>query len=124
MANLPGYRTSGSVILSMRNERGIAVGMVIVMALLFAIGAFAALMSALTRLRISGTIRQGIVARYAAEGGLVYAMQKLWVDPAYCGTGATPISIGAKGYTKDVHITVTPCNPPTPGQVIKAKVTW
>ena len=99
------------------NDRGIVLGTVVMMAVLFAIGAFAALMTALTRMRITGSERQNFEARYAAEGGLVYAMQRLWVNPAYSGGSQT---IG----TKAVVITVDPCSPPTPCKVVKATVTW
>ncbi|MBI4323625.1 MAG: hypothetical protein HY596_05060, partial [Candidatus Omnitrophica bacterium] len=43
-------------------------------------------------------------AQYAAEAGLVWAMQRLWQDQAYCGAPDPPVINGL-----NVDVTVTSC---------------
>ena len=68
----------------MYNERGIALGIVTVMAFMLALAAAALMTVGLSRSSTSAKMRNRLQARYVAEAGLVKAMQKLWVDTAYC----------------------------------------
>ncbi|MBI4322761.1 MAG: hypothetical protein HY596_00620 [Candidatus Omnitrophica bacterium] len=88
------------------NERGVALGMVIVMALIFAVAAFGVMTLSVSRSQTSGLQAHRLKAQYAAEAGLVWAMQRLWQDQAYCGEQDPP---PINGLTVDV--TVTNCGP-------------
>ena len=56
------------------NERGIALGLVIITAMVFSIAAFAALTMSMARINQSAYNVRRLQARYAAEAGLVWAM--------------------------------------------------
>ena len=57
--------------------------MVLVTAVIFSIAAFGALTMAVSRARQANYVSEDrIRARYAAEAGLVWAMQQLWANPA------------------------------------------
>ena len=102
------------------NEQGIALVIVIVIGVLMAIAAFAVLMMSINRARVGGLFERRAVAFHAAEGGAVLAMQRLWVNPAYCGG---PENIG----TSKVVITILPppCpQPPGTLRTIKAQVVY
>ena len=66
-----------------RDERGFALGVVIITAVIFSVAAFAILMMGITRARIGRLDQERARAYYAAEAGVVWAMQKLWVDPRF-----------------------------------------
>ncbi|MBI2495743.1 MAG: hypothetical protein HYW10_04165 [Candidatus Omnitrophica bacterium] len=61
-------------------------------------------------------------ARYAAEAGLVWAQQQLWVTPTSSFAGNPDITIGGIG----VDITVNPpCGAtPCPPQTLQARVSY
>ena len=102
-----------------KNERGIVLGMAIIAAIIFSIAAFAMLMMAMNqRRRIKEFDVDRLRARYAAEAGLVWAQERLWVDPNFCG-GPLPTKVN------DLDVTVT-VSPPCPGAThqIKASVTY
>ena len=89
----------------LRQERGAALGMVVLVAVCFSIAAFTALVLALSRVRQKDFYKRRAIAQYAAEASLVWAMQQLWVDDAYCGGSGPTVS----GLTPT--ITVTSCIP-------------
>jgi len=86
------------------NERGMALGMVIVMALIFAVAAFGVMTLSVSRSQTSGRQAHRLKAQYAAEAGLVWATQRLWRDQAYCGTPDPPAINGMS-----VDVTVINC---------------
>lgn len=123
------WRPGGTV----RGERGVVLSLVIITSIIFGIAAFGLLTMALSRLRISGALLgpNRLRAGYAAEAGVVMAMQELWANPADCAFG--PANNGV--YTIDTYndgdpsndttvtVTTTGC-PPTPGTKLQAKVTF
>ena len=72
----------------MHNERGIALGIVTVMAFVLALASAALMTVGLSRGSTSAKERKRLQARYVAEAGLVWAMQRLWVDPDFCVTNS------------------------------------
>ena len=91
----------------MRNdERGVALGMVIVMALIFAVAAFGVMTLSVSRSQTSALQAHRLKAQYAAEAGLVWGMQRLWRDQTYCGETDPPTLNGL-----NVDVTVTNCGP-------------
>ena len=114
------------------DERGVVLGLVIVTSIIFGIAAFGLLIFAMSRLRVSNYLgADRFRAGYAAEAGLVKAMQELWRDPNDCAFG--PANNGV--YTLDTYndgdpsndttvtVTTTGC-PPAPGTKLQAKVTF
>ena len=103
------------------NERGVALGMVIVMALIFAVAAFGVMTLSVSRNQTSSRQAYRLRAQYAAEAGLVQATQRLWRDPTYpaasCIDGTCPACSPAGSSLTDtatvagtsVAITVTNC---------------
>ena len=81
----------------MRNERGMALGFVLIIALLGAIAAYAILMLAISQARHSAFSQERPSARYAAEAGLVWARQRLWEDPTSCFPANPDLSVDADG---------------------------
>lgn len=65
------------------NERGVALGAVIIMSVLIAIGAFGVMLVATSRGQTSAMHADRLRAKYAAEAGMVWAMQQLWRDPRW-----------------------------------------
>ena len=63
---------------------------VIVTALIASVAAFGILMLAMSGSRTSETQIDRLRAQYAAEAGLVWAKERLWADPTYCGTPPPP----------------------------------
>ncbi len=87
------------------NERGAILAIVIMAAVVFAIAAFALLTITLSsRKQARDVHQQRVRAHYAAEAGLVWAMQRLWVNPAYCGSPGPPQIDGMT-----VTVTVSNC---------------
>ena len=87
-----------------KNERGIALGMVIVLALIFAVAAFGVMTLSVNRSQTSGRQTHRLKAQYAAEAGLVWATQRLWSSQANCGVpDPPPIN------SMNVDVTVTNC---------------
>ena len=112
-------------------ERGAALGFVIAIAALFAIAVFAALVMALSaRQHSTEFYEQRLRARYAAESGIVWAMQRLWADPTECFPGPGDFTVpdpdGAGPLAPiDVQISVPPpCTPATVNKTLKATVTY
>ena len=70
---------------SLRQNRGSALGMVIITGVVFAIAAFAMLTMSFSGASHPAGTPQSFRARYAAEAGLVRASEQLWINSAYCG---------------------------------------
>ena len=88
----------------MRDQRGAALGIVIVTALICGVAAYTVLFMASSATRRGRMFHARTRAHYLAEAGLVVAMQRLWVNPDYCsgtefvdtdgdGTGDTPVTV-------------------------------
>lgn len=105
----------------MHNRRGAALGIVIFIAMVCGIASYFMLFAAATEARHSKFFRERITARQAAEAGLVIVMQRLWADPAYCGTGSgsevfqvpIPKPVGPPNLIP-VTVSISDCNPANP----------
>lgn len=112
------------------NAHGVAMGLVLVSALVFAIAAFGAMTMAMSRLQQEQFLGEDRMrASYAAEAGLVWAMQRLWESPTECFGASPDFSIDTDGSgplpPMGVDITATPC--PGPGVInskLSAKVVY
>ena len=124
---------TGRVAKTGRTETGLALGMVLASTVVFAIAAYGVMTMAVSRFqqdRFLGADR--IRAQQAAEAGLVWAMQKLWVNPAECFTGATDFPIDTDGVggpdaTVDIirtNLAGGPCPPANPLSRLRAKVVF
>ena len=112
-----------------RGERGFALMMVLITAVVFTVAAFAALTIA-----VSGAQQMTVIsddhlrARYSAEAGLVWAMQWLWAHPAECFLGSSDFSIDTDGAGSLpltwVDIAADPCPGPGVSGTLSAKVTY
>jgi len=110
-----------------REQRGAALAMVLAVAVCFSIAAFTALILALSRPRTKDFYKRRAVAQYAAEAGLVWAMQRLWNEagtpyPPGCpvgGTGTDTVTVNGVPST----ITVTNCGAGR-NHTVKSKVTF
>ena len=100
------------------NERGMALGAVIILSVVFAIAAFAAMTMSVSRAQTSGMQGRRLQAQYAAEAGVVFTMQRLWRDPTYCGNPAPPAISGMT-----VNVTVTNCGAGN-SHTVQARVTY
>ncbi len=115
-----------------KNERGIALGIVILTAVVFAVAAFAVLTMALSRMQVSSTVgARRLKATYAAEAGLVWAMQQLWENPTtWSAAGGTvlPFDIDGDGTIspgEGVTVIMPACGAsPCPDRPLQAKVTY
>lgn len=107
-------------------ERGAVLGMVIVIAVTTAIGAYTLLTMAASQARqaqAAGVNVQHTQARYAAEGGLVWAQQRLFTIPTW-GSSAGTIDVTIGGMGVDI-ITNPPCGaPPCPPRTLEARVDY
>lgn len=113
-----------------QGERGAALGMVVVIAVCFSIAAFTALILALSRTRTKDFYKRRVVAHYAAEAGLVWAMQRLWVDSSECFHGPNDFTVpdpDGAGPLQPITVQITvppPCTPFTVNKVLEATVTF
>ena len=102
-------------------NRGSALGIVIITGVVFSIAAFSVLTMSFSGASHPAGTTQSFQARYAAEAGLVRASQRLWTTPTYCGE---TWSRANSGLAYDVVITVSPpCAANTPHE-IRARVTY
>ena len=118
------------------NERGIALGVVILSALVFSAAAFAMMTMSMGRVQSSDTDAKRLRSQYAAEAGMVMAMERVRADmmgaatyPPGCpvgGTGTVDMNLdtddNGSAETK-VTITVTNCGTGV-DQKISAKVSY
>lgn len=108
-------------------KRGVALVLVAVTAIIFSVAAFAMLTLALSAARRPGLGSEArLRAKYAAEAGLVWAMQRLFVSPSACFPANPDVSIDTDGAgplpATGVDITATPC--PPLDTTLRAKVTF
>ena len=104
-------------------ERGFVLGAVAVSSIVFSIAAFTALTVALSGRRQSTQFHeQRLSARYAAEAGLVWAMQQLQADPSFSSpAGNVDVTVGGL----EVDVVVPPCaQDPCEGRTVQAKVRY
>ena len=106
-----------------RHERGLALGIVIITAVIFAIVAYAVLEMSVNKSQLSGYEEKRVRARYAAEAGLVQAYEKLWSDPTYCGETMNFDSDGDPA-TPDQQVVITVTNCAGNEHVLSAKVNF
>jgi Tfp pilus assembly protein PilX len=69
------------------DNRGMAMTLVLTMAVVAALAAYGNLMLAVQQARSSEHLQAHALARYAAEAGYIIARERLWVNSNYC-TGA------------------------------------
>ena len=102
-----------------RHERGAVLTVVIVMAIVCSMLAWGVLYAAIANARRAQFHREWMPARYAAEAGLVWAMQRLWADPAWSAPGGQDITaILAIPGVNQLIVTYPVCaTPPCPLQV-------
>ena len=70
---------------SLRSRRGIALAAALMFALIASISAYVLLFMAHATARQSYIFRKRAESRFASEAGVVWALQRLWPDTAYCG---------------------------------------
>lgn len=103
-------------------ERGIALGVVIITAIVFSIAAFGVLALSMGGAQRAGSYARRLQARYAAEAGLVWAMQRLWANPNWSdGWDGTDLTVG--GMSVDVKFDPCP-TPPCENRQLQAKVSY
>jgi Tfp pilus assembly protein PilX len=107
-----------------RDKRGVVLGLIIITSVIFGIAAFGILMLAMSRMRQSNYLGEDrLRAQYAAEAGIVKAMQELWRDSTDCAFG--PASDGVYTITDGTNTTtVTVTAVGCPPAKLQAKVTF
>jgi hypothetical protein len=106
-----------------KHRTGVALAAAIGAAMVFSVAAYGVLYSAMSfRSRVQFSQRN-IKARYAAEAGLVWAMQQLWVNPAWTSSAGTldlPFDVDQNGTTdatEGIDVIYAGCvTPPCPMQ--------
>ncbi|MBI3322043.1 MAG: hypothetical protein HYZ91_07245 [Candidatus Omnitrophica bacterium] len=99
------------------NARGSALMVVMVTALFSAVAVYIVLFMTFSESAQSKFYRLRLPAQSAAEAGIIWAQQRLWVNPSYCGFPDPP---PMNGFT--VNVTMTNCGTPTP--TIHARVDY
>ena len=101
-------------------------GLVILMALVFSVAAYAVLFMVMSLKQRAGYHEHNLRARYAAEAGMVWAMQQLWINPNWTsiqGNVDKVVDTSGDGIENPVDpldtridvVTGGPCSPPTAG---------
>lgn len=113
-------------------EQGAVLGLVIVTAAVFMVAAFAALTMALSRAQVANTIGvERLRAAYSAEAGIVWAMQRLWLNPSWASGAGVDLTVPsdmdgngviAAGEGLGVDVLYAPCG--TPPCQLQAKVVY
>lgn len=117
------------------DERGAILLIAVMAALLSSVAAYALLMIAMSQTRHEKSIVQRTRARYAAEAGIIKAMQCLWVNPRWSATGALDCTGGTCSIGRDlcgfngfdVNIELEPCPAlpaPCPMRTLRARVQY
>ena len=96
-------------------ERASVLWLLLVVSLVAAVASYGALFAAISHARRTKFNRTRTAARYAAEAGLVWAMERLWQDPSWTPPGGTPtLTINGIGVIVTMpNCTQTPCEPRT-----------
>ncbi len=118
---LPSYRTSTVRFFIMgMTQRGTSLTIVIAMALLASIAAYAILIVATGAARRGGAFQRHAVARYSAEAGIVWAMQRLELQPTMSfAAGNTDLTVNGAA----IDVIVPACaNTPCETRQIQARV--
>ena len=89
----------------MHNQRGFALVLATIVALLCSIGTYIMLTMAASQARWTTAMTRHERARYLAQAGMVWATQRIWQDPAFCTLG--PQAVALQGGA--VEVTVTSC---------------
>jgi hypothetical protein len=105
----------------------LVLGLVVVTAVVFAAISYAALFWALHLARLSGAVDvRSLQARYAAEGGIDWAMQQLAHTPTWSSDAGTDLTLNGIGV--DVIIPpccpIPPCQSPCQPRTLQAKVSY
>lgn len=115
----------------MKNDQGLALGIVILFAFVFGVAALAALTVGLSRVQSSQEFGNRVQGRYAAEAGLVWAMQKLYDTPTWnspAGAIDLPLDVNGNGTIdagEGVDIILAPCGAtPCEERTLQAKVVY
>ena len=95
----------------MRCQQGTVLPLTVAIALLASISAYTILMMARAQALQARFYRERTLARYAAEAGIVWAMQRLWNDPAWSSGAGTDFTT-PEGVAVDIVMpscALTPC---------------
>jgi Tfp pilus assembly protein PilX len=112
-------------------QRGAVLGIVVLSSIVFSVAAFAVLQTVMARAQIIHHRQETQHARFAAEAGLVWAMQKLWAGAtasppiAECFGSTADVSIDTDGDgtpETPVDIIVSDCSDPMADRTLQAKV--
>jgi type II secretory pathway component PulK len=88
----------------MKNERGIALAVVLLATILCAGGTIAMVVMTTGSSQRARGYRERLQAQYAAEAGLVWAMQQLWRDNDYCNQADPADPPAINGMTVDIRV--------------------
>ena len=107
-------------------QRGMVLGIVVVMAFIAAVASYTILLVAASQARQGQFWRQRFRARYAAEAGIVWAMERLWANQAYCGApDPPPFDTDGDGVADTtVDVTMSGCGGGAANRTISAAVTY
>ena len=100
-----------------------ALATVIITAIVCAIAALSALMLANNHAQVAHFDQRRIQARQAAEGGLVWAMQRLWENPSFCG-GVGCVCSPTPPTINGMTVTLSAQNCGTESMTVNASVTY
>ena len=109
-----------------RAERGVVLGMVLITSVIFGIAAFGLLFLAMSQSTQTVVVSESRTrARYAAESGLVMAMQELWANPLDCAFGPYNLDTNNDGINETtVTVAAVPCPAPGIMSTLQATVTF
>ena len=104
------------------HEHGFALTFAVIIALLTAVSVYAVLTMVLAQARQGNALIEQQQAQYAAEGGLVWAQQQLFVNPLWSSAaGNTDVTIAGT----PVDIVIPPCGAnPCPPRTLQAKTQY
>lgn len=104
-----------------RDERGFALVMATLIALLTAISVYTILTMVLAQARQGASVMGQQQAQYAAEAALVWAQQRLFIDPTWSSAdGNTDVTIGGV----PIDVVIPPCANPCPPRTLEAKTNY
>ena len=85
-----------------RRSRGTILTVAVLTAFVCSIAAYLVLFLAICQARQARFYKQRLRARYVAEAAVVWAQQRLWLDPAYCNGAIPPV---LEGYQPQATVT-------------------
>mgnify|MGYP001576767448 CR=1 FL=1 len=101
-------------------RRGAALTVVLMTALFSAIAVYTLMLMTLSQARHATFFQDRAVAVNAAEAGLIWAQQQLWVTPTLCGSLTVPAALFDPPVT--VTVNITDCSSPV--RTLKAQVSY